>query len=836
MKRYLISIYLIFAFVNVAPGFMQPSFDEFSSERYFNEDGYILTKNSFKISAQNLKNKHFARGEDVVRYLPFLNLSNFGANKSVDFRASQRATLYLNGVKIDNALPFYFGFSPLNTINSPLLESVEFTPGAGAVLYGSGAKGGVAEFSTLSNSRDSLFSVGGGYSTFTDGGNPSYNAYAIFKDSFGDLFLNFGLNYSELGGQRLSDKAQQIGAKFGFVYDFNHANRLKFSADFYRGEIKWAGLNTYARYDDSVYDSTMTHMHGTIERVLYFYARMYYMKTHGLSEILPNENTDKTEFFSYNDEFVSATQTRLTASLGYEIDFSSKANFNITGFFHQNSIKTADTPISSAYFDFQSLVFKDQNLNYTGNEFSDNKFGLNANFSYAHENGKFTLGTQNIIENDKSIYARDITGNSQMFCQNCNYANADASWVWRFAYQTKSEISSKEMTNAVFATEQYRLNKNFHIFGGVRYERHKSEFDIDAKHINEAYYFKQSTPENYTYNLATSPEIYNDTQTKSHIAFELMPSFRYSISGSIYARYERGYTNLPPLYAFKRTLSNAHGSGNNTQNTNIVDISWEKTKFDDEIYDSFELGFRDFFSGENFTAIFSANAFYTLTNNEFYATRNFNPVVEIFAQERAQNANANNANLYFISPNIAFSYDKTRRIGLELNFTQYLFGGVIAFNESLAYTKAEFNENGQWQEMLYNPTYKATLGVKFEPFSWINLWAQGAFFGAQKVLSTKGATTSYNGFTNFSPVQLPTRVDQVWQEESAYEDDLKAYALFDVGVSMNLWGFRVDAGVRNLTNTFYYDYYNRDSLDKMGFGYLIGTGRSYFVGFSWEYN
>lgn len=827
MKYRLISICLVFAFAKTALGFMQPSFDEFSSERIFNEEGYIFTQNKYQISRESLANKGFADSSALLKALPFVNLSGFGANKALNLR-STKATTYLNGVKIDNALPFYFGFAPLDTINPRFAENLSLTLGASAVIYGSGAKGGVVEFESISAEKKREFSVGGGYTSFLDGGNSGYNANAIYKDGFGDLFLDLGLDYAELGGSRLTDKATQMSARLGLFYDLNAANRLKFTADFYTADIKWAGLNTFTRFDDADYSSTMGGAFSSATKIYTFYPRMFYLKTNYKFEQMPSESVDRGEFFSLDDEILGLVQSRLTSTLGYEHDFSPRAVLEFMGFFSINSSKISDAPtITSKFLEFQSLIFKDQKQNFEGSEFSDTKFGVNAEFSYTHERGKFTLGTQNAFEQGKSTFSRTM-GNDQLFVKSGR--NHNNSYVWTFLYDTKSEISSKELTNAIFATEQYHFNRFFHIFGGVRAQRHSTKLEVKGTHKNESLLFAQDTPENSTLTSSVMDEIYSGTKSSTNFAFELMPSVKYSSSGTIYARFVRGYTNLPALYTAKRQISNLISGG---ENTNKADISWEQTDAKDEIYDTFELGFKDFFTSENLTAIFNANAFYTATQNEFYAVRNFSPIIEI----QAKTAAGASGELFVNDGTIFGVYEKTRRVGVEVALSQYLFGGVLGFNESLSYAKAEFQGLGGWEQMPYHSTYKATLAVNLTPFEWLNLWAQGAFFSSQKVLAKRDLTSAENfsGGGTYNGSQVPVRVNGVIQEMSEFEDDLKAYSLIDVGVSVNLWGFTISGGVRNLLNTYYYDYYNRDSIDNFGFGYIIGNGRSYFVGMRYKY-
>ena len=151
----------------------------------------------------------------------------------------------------------------------------------------------------------------------------------------------------------------------------------------------------------------------------------------------------------------------------------------------------------------------------------------------------------------------------------------------------------------------------------------------------------------------------------------------------------------------------------------------------DERYDSFELGFKDFFTSEKLTLLFSANAFYVKTSNEFYSTRNFNPLIET----KATLLSGGGSRTYSPNQNIYGTYDKTKRLGFEFAFEQYLFGGILGLNESINFSKASFYEPSkeQYYEIPYTYKYKATLGANLELFKGFNLWTQSAFFGKQTV-------------------------------------------------------------------------------------------------------
>lgn len=792
-------------------GFMSSSFNDFSTNNAdFVRDKFIFTQNQYSINGKALSDKAYSQTESLVRYLPFVTLSNSGFGASVNLRNTNRTKLYLNGINIDNNLQHFNGFSPLNTISPSLVEKITLVLG-GAVRYGSGAKGGIVDIQTLSNSRKSLFGGGVSYNQIA-ASSGSYDTYLVFKDNFGSAFFaNLGFVYSELNGQRQNDNATQINAKTEFIFYLNDFNALDLQMDFYRGDISWGKFNGFSDYSD--YDTIMTDRFSSVYKIDTYTNRMHRVKN--TPPLTPTKDNANAPSSAYEPQGVM--QDRVSASVKYELEFSPDTRFELQGFLNQNKISYKEQILQDEYVEFSSIIFKDMKVNYQGSAFDEQKLGLNTRFDYKHKSGKFTLGTQSLYEQAKRTTARTLA-NDQLFVR--NRFSVTNSIVWAFDYDTKQEISSNQLSNAIYVMEKYDFGRFFSLLGGARYELVSKKLDIQGVHKNNTIQRQLNTP-NSVHNrndTVTMLEAYNTSESKKMMAFELMPSLNYSNSGLLYARYERGFTNLPPLYMAQRKFTNFKTTPNFT-NTNSVDITYETTNFNDEIYDNFELGFKDFFSTDNLTLLFSANGFYTLTQNEFYAIRHFNPAVEVRANIPALNASA--VDSFFTSTPILFgTYEKTRRMGFELALEQYLFNGILALQESLSHTKTHAYVANEWIKMPYNYEYKATLSANVELFSWLNVWVQNSFFGVQSIIGKKALTNTSN---------QPIAQNRILQEVE-FQENLEPYIISDIGISVKLWGLSLSCGVRNILDTFYYDYYNKDSIDTAtGFGYLIGTGRTYFL-------
>ncbi len=269
--------------------------------------------------------------------------------------------------------------------------------------------------------------------------------------------------------------------------------------------------------------------------------------------------------------------------------------------------------------------------------------------------------------------------------------------------------------------------------------------------------------------------------------------------------------------------------------TPYADLEYKKSEFEDEIYDSFEFGFKDFFALENGILALNANAYYIGTRNEFYQLRNYNPFVEI----RDYYNGAKDA-VYAVNPSIVGVWEKTRRVGVELFLAQFFFNGRVNFNESFAYQKAEFQGENGWAKIPYTYDYKATLSANVELFKWLNLWANASFFGAQKVANKSYSTRAYRGYQ--VPITQGLAVGNGGLiVENEKDEFLPKFWLLDLGVGLHFGAFHINGGVKNLFDTLHYDYYNRDLLDVnlgtayAGNGYVIAKKRRFFVevNFTW---
>ena len=168
-------------------------------------------------------------------------------------------------------------------------------------------------------------------------------------------------------------------------------------------------------------------------------------------------------------------------------------------------------------------------------------------------------------------------------------------------------------------------------------------------------------------------------------------------------------------------------------------------------------------------------------------------------------------------------------MGVELALEQYLFGGVLGLNESFTYLKAErfstVDGVQKWNQIPYTYDYKATFGGHFNVSGMVEVinmsfgvWLQNSLYGNQRVVARDYDATS------------SATIER--------EQKLSPYLISDLGISvgLNKNAILLTVGVKNVFDTFYYDYYNADRSSTINENrYLIGRGRTVFLEGQYKY-
>ena len=730
--------------------------------------------------------------ESALRYIPFVTITNTaGFGQAFDFRSQGRVSangvkFFINGIAA-NPLDNYYGFMPINSVLPNLIQEIKVYPGSGAVLYGSGAKGAVLDIIT-SKRQKPYYLVGAGYVN-TTGGDNSYYGVAQAAEKFGAVRLNAGLGYSQKGGPREDDNTQSIQAVLGGDYELFLGSSIFADVDFYNGKIKSTPYNSF--WDTASIEARITAAGATQEA-----------QKAPIALATKPIDPEQTSRSAKGDGEIQSKQTRITASLGYTSEVTRDLKWELLGFFALDNRKY-DTYIARIpFYQYGDKTFtgtgeKSNIADQSGSQFNEMKFGGKFKANLTHNNGEFLFGIDSYYEKAKR--------NAK---QNLQSASIDPAIMYSgILVNIDNTLNLSKWTNALYGVERYDFNNFFSIAGGLRYEmtKYRSESNdyvyARNKNINadgsEQAYMETKDP------AIPSKSLKQDT---GNFVFELAPAFRYSDTGVVYARYERGYTTLPP-YA----MSDRKGGidlNTNSQTAFSHDFTYENTNLKDETYNTYELGWKEFIGKESLYfadgLFFSLNGFYTESKNEFHFSGD--PYVGVKYG----------------------TYDKSRRYGGEAAFEQYFLDGVIGFNESFTYVKAQYQDDisGEWKQIPYTYDYKATFGAALNITAMVEIidvnlgvWLQNSFYGKQKV--------------SYSEYDSATR-----QVVSDDEKKLAPYLVSDLGISV---GFNknmgvITVGIKNVFDTFYYDYYNHDLNSAIGeYRYLIGQGRTVFLEGQFKY-
>ena len=804
--------------------------------------------------------------ESALRYIPFITIVNTaGFGQQFDLRGQGRLSanglkFAINGVNVA-PLDSYYGFMPINTVLPSLIQEVQVFPGQSA-------RGGAINIIT-SKRQNPYFVVGAGYLNTT--GNMSFNAFAQASEKISrDISVNAGVAYSQMGGPREDDKQTGIEGVLGADYQLGLGQKVHFDADFFTGKTKTTPYNSFLDADRimnevmgdvnnycraGVNEPNICSGGNGVTQIINGQAvgGQKWRQIYKQIEALPFYEPDKEDRATKGDGIIDSSQMRLVTTLGFEAQPTDKMLWDITGFVALDKRKLNTHEIYLPYYGYLSLTGSERwtpelaiveqygkkygyhYIEQSGSTFDESKFGGKLKAVIDHDSGLFAFGVDSTYEMGKRKPIQILRGavavppNSGM--------NTEAT--------INNELNINKFTNALWLRENYYFNSSFSLMGGFRYEIMNYKIKSHDNIVIDTYYlasfgaekdYSKPNQNDNVYGIGRTDITKEFKKNYDTFTFELAPAFRYSDTGVIYGHFETGYST-PPGYALlvrgvNKDNPNAVKKYTDTSTGGVVGqpiiddygnprlnlaadnlFTLKENPMEQETYISYELGFKDYigtrvvplgFTDFDINAIlFAANVFYTTSKNEFYFTG------DPYSQMSYG------------------TYDKSRRMGVEVALEQYIFGGILGLNESFTYLKAErFSEidgETKWNQIPYTYDYKATFGgnvniagmVEIVDVS-VNLWIQNSLYGKQKVVAAEYASG---------------KVSEV-------EKKLDPYLISDLGLSI---GFNknmgvVTVGVKNVFDTFYYDYYNADRSASINENrYLIGRGRTVFVEGQFKY-
>lgn len=576
------------------------------------------TRNIFAVTKTDIEAYGYRSVKELVEKIPsvdFVSTSSLGEN--IDMRGqgmrgdgatpTMAVKIMLNGVPT-NMVDAAHGIIPLEMIAIEDIEQVEVMPGGGAVLYGSGTRGGVVNIITKQKPRDffaNMSSKIGSYSyrdaAATVGGNVSE-----------DLFLKFSGKAFGQKGYRHDYKERGYYLSGELNYKFNDSHSLNLTPSIFKSKRNDPGTLT----QDQVSQNRKQNANN------------------GLTKLFENEKID-----------VSAV---------YEGKFNDFYSVNLMPYYQKIKIKTSSTESA------RGVRYPSQGL------FGDKKYGVNFKNKLDYGSGEFIFGYD--YEQNK--------GDRE------SHYEVKTSPIISLKHDTTLDL--QKTTHALYFMEKHKFTQVFDLSFGYRFERAQYE----ASRVSDMKGFRNGIP----FPPMTSYNAISDGRDIDNHAFEFTPNFRYSDTGNVYFKFERGYISPSP--------SQLTDKDQVTKQYKFNDLKSEK-------FNTYEIGLKDHVA----SMPVNATVFLTDTSDEIaYAELG---------------ANHGDAWKYY---NIA----KTRRYGFEFFSRQNVFDRLI-LSQSYAYVNATIKKgNNAGKEVPYVSKHKFIFGADYEIVNDLHVFADYKFLLKEK--------------------------------------------------------------------------------------------------------
>ena len=283
---------------------------------------------------------------------------------------------------------------------------------------------------------------------------------------------------------------------------------------------------------------------------------------------------------------------RTEYSLNYEIKPTDNLTFSLLGY-NQKTIRDYDQEAPAG-----RMTHK------TDGQFKDRKTGVDLKGKYNYGSGNVIFGYEYIKNSsNRSSYGAMYMRNRRLF---------PTSTV---------DIDLQKNTHSAFIQGRHSFTDKFEGTLGYRYEH--ADYDIHR---------------------TDGRNVINKNTKKSNNAYETGLNFKYSDTGNVYAKYERGYRSPSPTEMVDKSITRGYVLNN---------LKSEK-------YDTYEIGIKDMI-GPSFVSL---TGFYTNKNDEI-----------LIDMPSGHGLNWTYKNL-----------QKTERKGVELFAEQYF--GTFRVNESVSYVDA----------------------------------------------------------------------------------------------------------------------------------------------------
>ncbi|HED4593383.1 TPA: TonB-dependent receptor [Campylobacter jejuni] len=568
---------------------------------------------------------------------------------------------------------------------------------------------------------------GGGsvlYGSGTRGGVINIITKKQKSDAFAINLKSSAYDHGGLGGNLGINGAKQINENLAFSFDIQSFN-LDGYQEGYNEKGYFINTKTYIDINDNS-DLTLGYNYFKSKNT----SSGYLTKAQAQSD--PTQKGNSNNITQIN---------RPEISLDYHYYFDDIWEFNLEAFWQNQKINYLKDVSEMSSMGLSVPVYQN------GSGFEDTLTGISLKNKLNYANNSYFIFGYEFANHDAkrtSIIHYDVNaGRFQM------------------SHTMTTLMDMTKKSHSIFALDSHEFNDIFSISGGARYE-----------------YSLYDTNRNYTSNMIISntpklstPELFSTDDTSHNFAFEITPNFKYSDTGKLYIKYERGFVSPSPAQFV-----------NKDQKTQ----KYYSANLNPEIFDTFELGIDDFwwdFYGFNLTL------FYTLSKDEISYLGNPHATGGGFWQY--------------------YNIDQTRRLGVELSLSQNFLEDDLIFRESLTYLDAKISKGvNDGMRIPYVSKIKATAGLEYA-------WNKNF--------------SNFIDLTYFSRAKDDGTIDENTGKMSK-NSWIRDYFLTDIGMKYNYKKLQILAGIRNLFDKRYYTY--QDSINDQ---YLVGNGRNYYVEFKYAF-
>lgn len=327
--------------------------------------------------------------------------------------------------------------------------------------------------------------------------------------------------------------------------------------------------------------------------------------------------------------------------LDYDFQPTKKLKFNLKGYKTSNDRK----------YDRKSELVLTDGL------FKDDKLGIDLKGEYNYGSGTLVFG-YDYLDNDAKRQALNT------------YNIVTPRGTMKMGSNTYIDLAKK--TNSLFLLNRHSLTDKLDGTLGYRYEHSKYDIKRNAFSVRNG--------------VATPAGSIDAQKTGTNHAYEGGLNFKYSNTGNIYGKYERGFRSPSPTELVDKV--------NNVYILNNVKP---------ETYDTFEVGIKDML----WNSFFNVTLFHTKTNDEIYT-------IMSGGHGRAWTVE---------------NIQETKRTGAEVFLEQYL--GKFRLNESISYVDAKVSKGTRkGNKIPYVPKVKATLGVVYDVIPELSLKADVNYYSS----------------------------------------------------------------------------------------------------------